>query len=87
MAHLPQTFKQKLEALFLQHESKIEDSLQFFPDYNAELSGFSKYGFPSEINQSKIISSMIIPSMRIPIKTIPSKGANYFGKRLDQKNP
>ena len=24
--------KQKLETLFLQHESKIEDSLQFFPD-------------------------------------------------------
>ena len=26
--------KQKLETSFLQHESKIEDSLRFFPDYN-----------------------------------------------------
>ena len=25
--------KRKLETSFLQHESKIEDSLQFFPDY------------------------------------------------------
>ena len=26
--------KRKLETSFLQHESKIEDSLQFFPDYH-----------------------------------------------------
>ena len=29
---LPDFCKQKLETSFIQHESKIEDSLQFFPD-------------------------------------------------------
>ena len=29
----PNFRKQKLETSFLQHESKIEDSLRFFPDY------------------------------------------------------
>ena len=34
--------KQKLETSFLQHESKIEDSLQFFPD-NARWGRFLPY--------------------------------------------
>ena len=36
--------KQKLETSFLQYESKIEDSLQFFPDYTIRKLAFVQEG-------------------------------------------
>ena len=60
--------KQKLEISFLQHESKIEDSLRFFPDKFKKKNGIKKEAREVALNETLSISNIIVIFRRYNMK-------------------